>query len=200
MRLVVRSKSRASFSFGSTERPMPNSRMPAITRSTGMASLPGTVRRSTGMKSVVPAGLLPLMLRGIFTSSNPPIDSRQYLTGRHYIRWFMRMSTFFERMSSQSENVRFDTKALMSPLHFHWRSSVIDLEGKLLKRVQRYVTIEAVEGGTLTKVEAARGLGLSTRQVRRLQARVRAQGAAGLVHGNSGRHLTTRPRARSAIV
>ena len=79
---------------------------------------------------------------------------------------------------------------------------MIDLEGKLLKRAQRYVTIEAVESGTLTQGAAARGLGLSTRQVRRLQARVRAQGAAGLVHGNSGRppHNKTSSEVRDRVI
>lgn len=79
---------------------------------------------------------------------------------------------------------------------------MINLEGKLLKRAQRDVTIQAVEGGTLTQVQAARALGLSTRQLRRLQERVRTKGAAGLVHGNSGRepHNKTPSAVRDRVI
>jgi hypothetical protein len=41
--------------------------------------------------------------------------------------------------------------------------------------------------GTLTMEEAARLLGLSVRQVRRIRRRVEKAGRAGLVHGNAGR-------------
>jgi len=56
-----------------------------------------------------------------------------------------------------------------------------------LAEVQRYETIRAAVEGRLTGEEAAKALGLSRRQVERLKAKVRAEGAAGVRHGNAGR-------------
>jgi transposase len=56
-----------------------------------------------------------------------------------------------------------------------------------MEQVQRYETISAAIDGRLTGEEAAKALGLSRRQVERLKAKVRAQGAAAVRHGNAGR-------------
>jgi transposase len=51
----------------------------------------------------------------------------------------------------------------------------------------RVMTLNRVVAGDLTGAEAAAQLGLSVRQLRRLVAAYRAQGAASLPHGNRGR-------------
>jgi len=56
-----------------------------------------------------------------------------------------------------------------------------------MAEVQRYETIRAAVEGRLTGEEAAKALGLSRRQVERLKAKVRAEGTAGVRHGNAGR-------------
>lgn len=55
------------------------------------------------------------------------------------------------------------------------------------KELQRLPVLEAVLKRQTTQVEGAACLELSTRQVRRLQGRLKAQGPRGLVHGNRGR-------------
>ena len=55
------------------------------------------------------------------------------------------------------------------------------------KELQRLPVLEAVLKRQTRQVEAAVCLELSTRQVRRLQGRLKAQGPRGLVHGNRGR-------------
>ena len=55
------------------------------------------------------------------------------------------------------------------------------------KELQRLPVLEAVLKKQTSQVEAAVCLELSTRQVRRLQGRLKAQGPRGLVHGNRGR-------------
>jgi hypothetical protein len=55
------------------------------------------------------------------------------------------------------------------------------------KELQRLPVLEAVLKKRTMQVEAAVCLELSTRQVRRLQKRLKAQGPRGLVHGNRGR-------------
>ena len=55
------------------------------------------------------------------------------------------------------------------------------------KELQRLPVLEAVLKGQTTQIEAAVCLELSTRQVRRLQGRLKEQGPRGLVHGNRGR-------------
>lgn len=56
-----------------------------------------------------------------------------------------------------------------------------------MAQVQRYETIGAAIEDRLTGEQAARALRLSRRQVERLKTKVRAQGAAGVRHGNAGR-------------
>lgn len=51
----------------------------------------------------------------------------------------------------------------------------------------RLKVVHAIKEGHLKQTEAAQRLGLSTRQVRRLQARVRAEGDGGVVHRLRGR-------------
>jgi transposase len=59
---------------------------------------------------------------------------------------------------------------------------------KMSKRQwKRLDAVERVERGTLTMGEAARVLGLSKRQVRRLRRAVERRGAKGVVHRNTGR-------------
>jgi transposase len=60
----------------------------------------------------------------------------------------------------------------------------LTLTTKELKRLQ---VLEWIEAEQMTVVEAAEMLGISERQCWRLLARYRAEGAAGLVHGNRGR-------------
>jgi hypothetical protein len=55
------------------------------------------------------------------------------------------------------------------------------------KELQRLPVLEAVLKKQTTQIGAAVCLELSTRQVRRLQRRLKAQGPRGLVHGNRGR-------------
>ena len=55
------------------------------------------------------------------------------------------------------------------------------------EELQRLPVLEAVLKKQTMQVEAAACLELSTRQVRRLQGRLEAQGPRGLVHGNRGR-------------
>ena len=52
---------------------------------------------------------------------------------------------------------------------------------------RRLGVVQAAVQGTLTSREGAEALGLSVRQFKRLRARVRQRGAAGVVHGNRGR-------------
>src|SRR5438874_9392677 len=56
-----------------------------------------------------------------------------------------------------------------------------------LPQVQRYEVCKALLEGRLTTAEAALALGLSPRQVQRLQARLQADGPPSLVHGNTAR-------------
>ena len=56
---------------------------------------------------------------------------------------------------------------------------------------QRLVVLNRVLTGDLTGAEAAAALGLSVRQVRRMLAAYRKEGAAALAHGNRGRTPTT---------
>ena len=55
------------------------------------------------------------------------------------------------------------------------------------KEVPRAGVIQAVRAGQFTHAEAARALGLSERQIRRVVHRVKAEGVAGLVHRSRGR-------------
>lgn len=55
------------------------------------------------------------------------------------------------------------------------------------KELQRLPVLEAVLKKQTTQIEAATCLELSTRQIRRLQRRLKAQGPRGLVHSNRGR-------------
>ena len=52
---------------------------------------------------------------------------------------------------------------------------------------RRLYVLQHLDAGRITADEAARILGLSVRQVRRLLATFRTEGLAGLVHGNTGR-------------
>ena len=52
---------------------------------------------------------------------------------------------------------------------------------------ERLKVLHEVEVGHLKQVEAAERLGLSPRQVRRLERRVKAEGDRGLVHRRRGR-------------
>ena len=52
---------------------------------------------------------------------------------------------------------------------------------------QRLVVLNRVLVGDLTAAEAAAALGRSVRQVRRMLAAYRKEGAAALAHGNRGR-------------
>ena len=52
---------------------------------------------------------------------------------------------------------------------------------------KRLKVITEIEAGRMTGREAAEMVGLSLRQVRRLIAAYRKEGAAGLAHGNRGR-------------
>jgi len=61
---------------------------------------------------------------------------------------------------------------------------MVTLNAREQRRLQ---TLNGVESGRLTAVEAAEMMGLSLRQTRRLLAAYRQEGAAGLAHGNRGR-------------
>ena len=52
---------------------------------------------------------------------------------------------------------------------------------------KRLDAVERMARGALTSAEVAQVLGLSMRQVRRLRRAVEQHGAAGVIHGNSGR-------------
>lgn len=56
-----------------------------------------------------------------------------------------------------------------------------------MNEIKRFYVLQQVEDKKMTGVEACQHLGLSLRQVRRLLARYREKGAAGLIHGNRGR-------------
>lgn len=61
-----------------------------------------------------------------------------------------------------------------------------------MKELKRYFVMEQMEKHQVTGAEAARHLGLSLRQIRRLATKYRAEGAEGLVHGNRGRTANNR--------
>lgn len=63
-----------------------------------------------------------------------------------------------------------------------------------LKEHTRLATLKAVTERRFTQRQAARKLGLSTRQVRRLQRRLEQIGPKGLVHGNRGKPSNRRIR------
>src|SRR5713226_9492472 len=63
------------------------------------------------------------------------------------------------------------------------------------KERDRLKVLHEVEQGHLKQVEAARRLRLSTRQVRRLQRRVKGEGDRGVVHGLRGRASNRQIRA-----
>lgn len=69
------------------------------------------------------------------------------------------------------------------------------------KELQRLPVIESTLARRLSQMEAARCLALSTRQVRRLQGRLKAEGPPGLAHRNRGRpshnRLPERTRQRA---
>lgn len=56
-----------------------------------------------------------------------------------------------------------------------------------LQEQKRLLVLNALQRGDCTPADAARVLGLSARQVRRVRAAYRTRGAAALVHGNRGR-------------
>lgn len=56
-----------------------------------------------------------------------------------------------------------------------------------MKELKRMYVVQQVEDKKMTGPEASHQLGLSIRQVRRLIAKYRKKGAAGLIHGNRGR-------------
>lgn len=56
-----------------------------------------------------------------------------------------------------------------------------------MKEQKKLRVVTEIEAGRLTGPEAARVLGISLRQVRRIVAAFRKEGAAGLAHGNRGR-------------
>lgn len=61
-----------------------------------------------------------------------------------------------------------------------------------MEEIKRASVIDQVENKKMTGAEASQHLGLSIRQVRRLVAKYRAKGAAGLLHGNRGRSAHNR--------
>jgi len=64
------------------------------------------------------------------------------------------------------------------------------------KERDRLVTIRGVDGGQVTRKQAAQQLGISTRQVGRSLARYRAEGDAGLIHRSRGRPSNRRLPAK----
>jgi transposase len=56
-----------------------------------------------------------------------------------------------------------------------------------MKEAERYKVISEVEGGYLKVGEAAEILSLSERQVYRIKARVRREGAGGVIHKSKGK-------------
>ena len=67
---------------------------------------------------------------------------------------------------------------------------------------QRLVVLNALERGKLVMADAARLMGLSTRQTRRVRAAYRRRGPVALVHGNRGRRSSRRlpDRLRTRVV
>ncbi len=63
-----------------------------------------------------------------------------------------------------------------------------------MREHSRLGTLRAVIEGQFTQRDAAQKLRLSTRQVRRLQSRLEAQGPKGFVHANRGRPSIPRLR------
>jgi transposase len=61
-----------------------------------------------------------------------------------------------------------------------------------MNEIKRHHVLQLVEENRITGVEASKHLGLSLRQVRRLLAKYRQEGMAGLVHGNRGRTANNR--------
>lgn len=77
-------------------------------------------------------------------------------------------------------------KAKMSP--FVWGLAMRKGDVTLSRReVDRLRIMEALEGRRLQQSDAARQLGISTRQVKRLLSRYREAGAAGLASGHRGK-------------
>jgi transposase len=64
------------------------------------------------------------------------------------------------------------------------------------KQWKRQTVLARIERGDLTMVAGAAVLGMSVRNLRRLRSKVERKGAAGLQHGNSGRHPSNRLAAR----
>ena len=56
-----------------------------------------------------------------------------------------------------------------------------------MKEIKRIYVMQQVAEQKMTGLEASHHLDLTVRQVRRLVARYRNKGAAGLIHGNRGR-------------
>ncbi len=76
-------------------------------------------------------------------------------------------------------------------------------EGKLtLHQANRYSIIQSTLEGRMSNAEAARALGISTRQVKRLKSSVRRRGPKGIVHGNTGRepHNKTLSATRQKVI
>jgi len=55
------------------------------------------------------------------------------------------------------------------------------------KDIRRWELLQKVADGALTLCQVTKALGVSYRQAKRLKAKVKAEGVAGLVHGNRGR-------------
>src|SRR5262245_15952910 len=70
------------------------------------------------------------------------------------------------------------------------------------KEQRRLWILNKVNQGELTAAKAGQLLGRSVRQVRRLLSRYRKRGAAGVIHGNRGRHPAhvIRGRIRKRII
>ena len=56
------------------------------------------------------------------------------------------------------------------------------------KAIKRMKVLERIENKIMSSLEGAESLGITSRQLRRLRKKYTEEGAAGLVHGNSGRH------------
>jgi transposase len=71
-----------------------------------------------------------------------------------------------------------------------------------MKELKRLEVMQMIEKKQMTGPQAAEVLGLSLRQVRRIIARYREQGAIGLIHGNRGReaHNRIEEEARTEIL
>jgi transposase len=61
-----------------------------------------------------------------------------------------------------------------------------------MKEIKRHHVIQQIENHQMTGSEASQHLGLSLRQIRRILAKYRSEGAPGLVHGNRGRTANNR--------